>query len=826
MKRFWFFLFFISSILIKAQEATSNDSVALQPFAVANLTTAAEETDEALRKAREALEKNEHASSIYKRYEQSLEKNVDLRSDTVYEKLELYNLWALTDINNNWTTYENEIEKYKRELSKLSEAYQEGLLKTTNYYDRWKLTKETEASEIPEPLLNRIDGMLSNLKVSNVNLKDSLNNILTYFDIVAQEHSHILNMKQRIQDISDAKKLNIFARDSPPLRAAFKGSDEEENIADQLSGTFNASYERTRNYLADNKGSAEVHLSLTIVFILIFFYFQHIFKKNNPDVSGFDQKAVYLINKPVWVGIILSMFISFWVYQDPPVYFVNIILFCVLISFLFVLNGLVEGKVKYVYYYTALLYTLGFTENFMTSYPLSQRVIVLIQSILVFVGFSYLMLKRSPIQKSKNDAWRKISKRMFPVYLLFSLVAIYGNFTGSLFLARILTKTMVITITVGLMLALIFSIVKSLLDLLMVSNARNYVRLIAKQGDMIKRKVLFYLKLWFYFLWIRTFLSQIGLRSYIADSLTTFMEVGQNFGDVYLSVGQVVNFIIILIIFSIIANIVKDILAIEILPRLNLKKGVPMAAGLMTRYTVLVLGFLMAVAAAGISLDKLGFIAGALGVGIGFGLQNVVGNFVSGLILIFERPVRVDDVISSGTVEGTIVEIGIRASRIRDWDGAEVIVPNMELISQQVTNWTLSDSKRRRELFIKVEYGTDPNKVMEIIKEVIKGHEGVIQDPEPMVLFLGFKEFSADFRILFWVTENMLSTTSDVAVGIYNALKENGISIPIPKREVIEKKDEAKPRKKSTAKKKAVKKTHSSVESKKDEEADSSTEKK
>jgi small-conductance mechanosensitive channel len=385
---------------------------------------------------------------------------------------------------------------------------------------------------------------------------------------------------------------------------------------------------------------------------------------------------------------------------------------------------------------------------------------------------------------------------------------------------------MVITITVGLMLALIFSIVKSLLDLLMVSNARNYVRLIAKQGDMIKRKVLFYLKLWFYFLWIRTFLSQIGLRSYIADSLTTFMEVGQNFGDVYLSVGQVVNFIIILIIFSIIANIVKDILAIEILPRLNLKKGVPMAAGLMTRYTVLVLGFLMAVAAAGISLDKLGFIAGALGVGIGFGLQNVVGNFVSGLILIFERPVRVDDVISSGTVEGTIVEIGIRASRIRDWDGAEVIVPNMELISQQVTNWTLSDSKRRRELFIKVEYGTDPNKVMEIIKEVIKGHEGVIQDPEPMVLFLGFKEFSADFRILFWVTENMLSTTSDVAVGIYNALKENGISIPIPKREVIEKKDEPKPRKKSTAKKKAVKKTHSSVESKKDEEADSSTEKK
>jgi small-conductance mechanosensitive channel len=223
------------------------------------------------------------------------------------------------------------------------------------------------------------------------------------------------------------------------------------------------------------------------------------------------------------------------------------------------------------------------------------------------------------------------------------------------------------------------------------------------------------------------------------------------------------------------------------------------------------------VAAAGIGLDKLGFILGALSVGIGFGLQSVVGNFVSGLILVFERPVRVDDVITSGTVEGTIVEIGIRASRIRDWDGAEVIVPNMELISQQVTNWTLSDSKRRRELFIKVEYGTDPNKVIEIIKTVIDEHDTVIKDPVPMVLFLGFKEFSADFRVLFWVTENMLSTTSSVSIGIYNALKAEGIEIPIPKREILEKKE---PVKKITRKKTEKPKTEKKDLDKKDSKPD------
>jgi potassium efflux system protein len=394
---------------------------------------------------------------------------------------------------------------------------------------------------------------------------------------------------------------------------------------------------------------------------------------------------------------------------------------------------------------------------------------------------------------------RKVTRTLFPLYLILSFAAIYGNVVGSLFLARILTKTMVITITVGIILVLVYSIFGSLLKLLMVSNARSYVRLIDAQGQLIQRKVLFYVRLFFYWIWVKGFLSQIGLFTYIKESFESFMEIGQDFGDVYLSVGQVVNFILILIIFSIVANILKDLIAIEFLPRMNLKKGIPMAAGLITRYTILVLGFLMAVAAAGISLDKLGFIMGALSVGIGFGLQSVVGNFVSGLILVFERPVRVDDVITSGTVEGTIVEIGIRASRIRDWDGAEVIVPNMELISQQVTNWTLSDSKRRRELFIKVEYGTDPNKVIEIIKAVIAEHDTVIKEPEPMVLFLGFKEFSADFRVLFWVTENMLSTTSSVSIGIYNALKADGINIPIPKREILEKKEPVKklPRKKA-----------------------------
>jgi len=799
MKRLWLLLAILTFQFANGQEATSTDSVKIQPFELTSLTSAAEETDEALRKARETIEKGEDSFEINKRFASTLEKNKDLRADTVQEQLESYNLWALKDIDNDWSSYEGEIESIKKDFSRLSDSYQDALRKTTKYSDRWILTKKQNPKDIPEPLMLRIDDMILNLENANSSLKDSLNIILTLFDNVAREHSGILDVKQRINEISNNKKLNIFAKDSPPLHVAFKGEDNDDNIAEQISGTFTSSYERTRNYIVENPGYAEIHITLFILLCLSFLYFKRIFHKNNPDTERFNTTAVFLINHPVFVGIVFSIFLGFWVYKDPPAYIGSNLLLLIVISFIPLLRGITEKKIQYMYYYVTVLYVLNFTENFMTSYPFSQRIMILMQSLLVLVGMAYLLWNRKPIAENDINTMRKVTRTLFPLYLILSFAAIYGNVVGSLFLARILTKTMVITITVGIILVLVYSIFGSLLKLLMVSNARSYVRLIDAQGQLIQRKVLFYVRLFFYWIWVKGFLSQIGLFTYIKESFESFMEIGQDFGDVYLSVGQVVNFILILIIFSIVANILKDLIAIEFLPRMNLKKGIPMAAGLITRYTILVLGFLMAVAAAGISLDKLGFIMGALSVGIGFGLQSVVGNFVSGLILVFERPVRVDDVITSGTVEGTIVEIGIRASRIRDWDGAEVIVPNMELISQQVTNWTLSDSKRRRELFIKVEYGTDPNKVIEIIKAVIAEHDTVIKEPEPMVLFLGFKEFSADFRVLFWVTENMLSTTSSVSIGIYNALKADGINIPIPKREILEKKEPVKklPRKKA-----------------------------
>jgi small-conductance mechanosensitive channel len=177
---------------------------------------------------------------------------------------------------------------------------------------------------------------------------------------------------------------------------------------------------------------------------------------------------------------------------------------------------------------------------------------------------------------------------------------------------------------------------------------------------------------------------------------------------------------------------------------------------------------------------------GALGVGIGFGLQNVVNNFVSGLILLYERPVQKSDIIEVGSLLGEVRRIGVRSSTVRTYDGAEVIVPNASLISQEVVNWTLSDRTRRIEIPLNVAYGTDPGRVIDLLLAAVTDKRGVLQMPQPVALFQGFGDSSLDFVVRFWTAEfdRWSQVSSDVRAAIYDAVRKDGIEIPFPQRDL------------------------------------------
>ena len=218
----------------------------------------------------------------------------------------------------------------------------------------------------------------------------------------------------------------------------------------------------------------------------------------------------------------------------------------------------------------------------------------------------------------------------------------------------------------------------------------------------------------------------------------------------------------------------------------GLPPGVPTAISKTVSYAVVLVGLWFAVLASGMDVTRFTVLVGTLGVGIGFGLQNVVNNFVSGLILLYERPVRLGDVVEVGKTTGEISRIGVRSSTVKTFQGAEVVVPNSNLVSNELVNWTLSDRARRIEIEVGVAYGSDPERVVKLLVEAARGHDGVLEFPPPSALFTGFGDSSLDFQLRCWTRRFDLWTVvaSEVRIAVSRALEAAGIDIPFPQRDL------------------------------------------
>ncbi|NOX43057.1 MAG: mechanosensitive ion channel family protein [Gammaproteobacteria bacterium] len=225
------------------------------------------------------------------------------------------------------------------------------------------------------------------------------------------------------------------------------------------------------------------------------------------------------------------------------------------------------------------------------------------------------------------------------------------------------------------------------------------------------------------------------------------------------------------------------------LSRSKLEKGVREALIIGSGYIGIIISVLVALSIAGFTFTNLAIIAGALSVGIGFGLQNIVNNFVSGLILLFERPIKKGDWIIVGNTEGYVKNISIRSTQIQTFDMADVIVPNSDLISNQVTNWMLYDNSGRIRVPIGVAYGSDTEKVKQILLDIASSHEKVVKnnpDRKIRVLFMSFGDSSLNFELRCHIAniDESLSTKSDINFAIDKAFRENNIEIPFPQRDV------------------------------------------
>jgi potassium efflux system protein len=219
--------------------------------------------------------------------------------------------------------------------------------------------------------------------------------------------------------------------------------------------------------------------------------------------------------------------------------------------------------------------------------------------------------------------------------------------------------------------------------------------------------------------------------------------------------------------------------------RTTLDAGARVAFSTLVRYSITIIGTIVVFGLLGVTWNNVQWLAAALTFGLGFGLQEIVANFVSGLILLVERPVRVGDVVTIGNLMGTVTRIQIRATTITLWDRSEMIVPNKEFITTKLVNWTLSDSKRRIEIPLRITYGTDLEQVKKILVDAAEQHPSVLDDPAPHVLLLEFGTDAINVELRFVVDFGQGLTTKDqVQMAIDRAFREQGIEFALPKSEV------------------------------------------
>jgi potassium efflux system protein len=233
-------------------------------------------------------------------------------------------------------------------------------------------------------------------------------------------------------------------------------------------------------------------------------------------------------------------------------------------------------------------------------------------------------------------------------------------------------------------------------------------------------------------------------------------------------------------------RILPGIYEFALFPRLQLEQGMKYVTLTISRYSIFVIGMLLTVSEIHLDLGRIGWLMAAMGVGLGFGLQEIVSNFVSGIILLVERPVQVGDIVTVGTMSGTVRRINIRATTILNFDRQEVILPNRSLITREVTNWTRGDTINRLVISIGVAYGSDVERVSEILMQIACEDPDVLQDPAPSVVFMQHGESSLDFNLrVFMPSPAFITVLRDrLNKRINHEFEKHGIEIPFPQRDL------------------------------------------
>ncbi|MGD8307856.1 MAG: mechanosensitive ion channel [Chromatiales bacterium] len=695
---------------------------------------------------------------------------------------------VLDELQRVWTAWEDLVEEWSALLRRRVGTLTDDLDELDRQREIWEASRDTgRKAELSPALQETVREVLADIAATRGAIVERRGAALELQRSVLRLRRQVTDVLQAVREARRDFRSRLFVRESPALWHALPRANPGEAM-EQARHHWASSIDAVESYASEEADEIVVLLVLFVGLILGIALVGRLAARGAGDGNAAPTR---LLRRPVSAALLILLITYPLILSPAPLLLRWIAGIVLLAPALRLVGPLLEGTSRRAFYWLTSLYAVDLVRMLLVSAPLFMRILVLVEAAVAAVLLMRLLrpgrlaaFQEQGALQLGSARWRIVGlvARIALVLLWVSLIA---NLVGNVSLAELLLAGTLRGAYVAVLLLGSAFVLDDLWAILLRTPALRTLRAVRHYPTLVRRRVRTLSRWTLTFVGVWLTLGFFRLRQPVGDGLAAAASATWPVGEVELTLGDLVAFGLTLWLAIWLSRFLRFVLDEEVLPRADLPRGVPHAISSGVRYLILLVGFLLAIAAAGFEMSRIALIIGALGVGIGIGLQDVVNNFVSGLILLFERPVKPGDAVQVGEVLGEVRDIGIRSSTVRTWSGAEVIVPNSKLVSENVVNWTLSDTLRRVEIPIGVAYGSDPQRVIALLLETARLHPAVLEEPEPAALFQAHGDSSLDFELRAWTsTADWLTVRSELRVAIHRALREAGIEIPFPQRDL------------------------------------------
>lgn len=654
----------------------------------------------------------------------------------------------------------------------------------------WELTyKNAVVEKVPLEVLTGIRVIWNEYKKLNREITKE-NNI--YLVLESKINNQKLVVNKVVDDLNALKDSEVYdlfyLRHEPLWKSSFKSPEKDEGEKDEVE-SISENVMGISRFVKSSEHSIYLYVVLVGFLLALVYFVKKAFEKYqfNEENGDLQNAKDVILNNSVISMVFIALIVAKLFFANTPMLFGNILVLLVLILSIPLVQPYMFKRFKKIIFFVILFYVLDSVKTYMWFSAAQYRVYLLFEAFLVvgvLVAFTRPYLKT---RKMNIGNFGLLLIRLTPVIYALLFISVVSNILGYTNLTDITLK---ISTQSGVFTVIFYGI-------LMISGGLS-IGLIhwhySTKSEIdfenkfaLEMKVLQVIRVLAFISWFLFFLGMIDLLNPLTQFFSDVFTEPRMFGSITFTISDVLQFLLILIISFFATSLISFLFdsGDVSLKFLKLPKGVPAAISLVIRYMIIAFGIVLALSSLGIDLGKFNLMAGALGLGIGFGLQTVVSNFISGLILVFERPIHVGDTVEVNNLLGTVNRIGVRSSSVITFDGAEVVVPNNNLIANDLINWTLSDSIKRVEILIGAKYGSDPNQILKILMDAAMESKDTLKTPAPQALFSEFGDSSLNFKLRFWVHYEVgLQAKSDISIAVYNMFAKHGIEIPFPQQDV------------------------------------------